>query len=142
MIDLLADNKKNMSINEIIHLQRLKTGELFAVSCEGGAILGNAAANIRNLLRGYAHDIGLVFQITDDLLDAKAGNDNKKKGDKKKVRKDKSAGKSTFVSAMGADKAKEQAKILAEQSIRHLHAFGKKADLLRELAEYIVERKS
>ena len=137
MVDLLSDNKVGMSINEIIHLQRLKTGELFAVSCEGGAVLGNAAPNLRNLLRGYAHDIGLAFQITDDLLDAKA-NDNKSK----KPRVDKSSDKATFVSAMGAEKAREQAKILASQAEGHLHVFGKKAELLRELAHYIVERKN
>jgi farnesyl diphosphate synthase len=135
MIDLVSEDV-NMSINEIIHLQRLKTGELFAVSCEGGAILGNAATNLRNLVRGYAHDIGLAFQITDDLLDSEANDNGKNK------RMDKSAGKATFVTAMGAQKAKEQAKILAEQAIRHLHVFGKKADLLRELAYYIVERKN
>jgi farnesyl diphosphate synthase len=134
MMDLASEGRK-MSINEIIHLQRLKTGELFAVSCEAGAILGNAAPNLRNLLRGYAHDIGLAFQITDDLLDAEAGdNDNE--------RQDKSSGKATFVSAMGIVKAREQAKILAEQAIGHLHVFGKKAELLRDLARYIVERKS
>lgn len=131
MIDLLSD-KREMSINEIIHLQRLKTGELFAVSCEAGAILGNAAPNLRNLLRAYAHDIGLVFQITDDLLDAESGdNDN---------RINKSSEKATFVSAMGVEKARDQASILSEQAIRHLHVFGKKADLLRDLAKFIVGR--
>jgi farnesyl diphosphate synthase len=135
MMDLVSDNKK-MSINEIIHLQRLKTGELFAVSCESGAILGNAAAHLRNLLRAYAHDIGLAFQITDDLLDAEsAGNDNSD-------RMDKSAGKPTFVSAMGKTKAREQARILSDQAIGYLQVFGKKADLLRDLARYIIERKS
>ncbi|MCE3232720.1 MAG: geranyltranstransferase [Rickettsiaceae bacterium] len=135
MVDLISENK-DMSINEIIHLQRLKTGELFAVSCEGGAILGNAAMNLRNLVRGYAHDIGLAFQITDDLLDSEA-NDNGSNS-----RTDKSSGKATFVTAMGAAKAKEQAKILADQAVRHLHVFGKKADLLRELAYYVVNRRS
>jgi farnesyl diphosphate synthase len=134
MVDLDSDSRE-MSINEIINLQRLKTGELFAVSCEGGAILGNAPEHLRKLVKGYAHDIGLAFQITDDLLDAKA-NDNSDSD-----RMDKSSDKATFVSAMGAKKAKDQAKILAEQAVRHLHTFGKKADLLRELASYIVDRK-
>ncbi len=135
MMDLVSDNKL-LSINEIIHLQRLKTGELFAVSCEAGAILGNAAPNLRNLLKCYAHDIGLAFQITDDLLDAEyADNDNSD-------RTDKSSGKPTFVSALGKKKAREQAQILADQAISHLHTFGKKADLLRELAYYTVNRKN
>jgi len=135
MVDLESDNRE-MSINEIINLQRLKTGELFAVSCEGGAVLGNAPEHLRKLLKGYAHDIGLAFQITDDLLDANASdNDNENN------RIDKSSNKATFVSAMGARKAKDQAKILADQAVRHLHVFGKKADLLRDLASYIVDRK-
>lgn len=134
MVDLESDNRE-MSINEIINLQRLKTGELFAVSCEGGAILGNAPEHLRKLLKGYAHDIGLAFQITDDLLDAKANDNNES------TRIDKSSNKATFVSAMGASKAKDQAKILADQAVRHLHVFGKKADLLRDLASYIVDRK-
>lgn len=135
MVDLESDNRE-MSINEIINLQRLKTGELFAVSCEGGAVLGNAPEHLRKLSKGYAHDIGLAFQITDDLLDANASdNDNENN------RIDKSSNKATFVSAMGARKAKDQAKILADQAVRHLHIFGKKADLLRDLASYIVDRK-
>jgi len=133
MMDLESD-KKQLSINEIIHLQRLKTGEMFAVSCESGAILGNAAPNLRNLLRAYAHDIGLTFQITDDLLDAESDQGGK--------RQDKSSGKPTFVSAMGVEKAREQAKILAQQAVRHLNVFGKKADLLKDLAAYIVNRKN
>ncbi|MDB2414299.1 polyprenyl synthetase family protein [Rickettsiales bacterium] len=130
MMDLDSEHE-NLSINQIIRLQRMKTGDLFAVSCEAGAILGNASGNLRSLLRGYAHDIGLVFQITDDLLDAKSDGD----------RSDKAAGKATFISSLGISKAKEQIKILSEQAVRHLHVFGKKADLLRELADYIVSRK-
>lgn len=131
MMDISSEHRK-MSINEIIHLQRLKTGELFAVSCEGGAILGNAADNLRTNLRGYAHDLGLVFQITDDLLDAEPNGG----------RVDKSGDKATFVSAMGIEKAREQAKILADQAARHLTVFGKKADMLKELVYYILERKN
>lgn len=136
MIDILADNKTEMSINQIIHLQRLKTGELFAVACEVGAILGNAAPNLRNLLRAYAHDIGLAFQITDDILDAEAESGSKVE------RIDKSSDKPTFVSAMGMDKAKEQARILCEQAVNHLDVFGKRADLLRDVARHIVTRKN
>lgn len=136
MIDIMADNKKELSINQIIHLQRLKTGELFAVSCEVGAILGSAATNLRNRLRAYAHDIGLAFQITDDILDAES------ESGKKTVRIDKSSEKPTFVSAMGMEKAKEQSRILCQQAISHLDVFGKRADLLRDVANHIVNRKN
>lgn len=135
MMDILSETS-NIGINQIIHLQRLKTGELFATSCEAGAILGNAAPNLRNMLRGYAYDIGLVFQITDDLLDAEA------EASKSKKRHAKSSGKPTFVSAMGIEKAREQAKILTDQAVRHLSSFGKKADLLKDLAYYVLNRKN
>jgi farnesyl diphosphate synthase len=134
MMDLHASKEDEIAINKIIRLQRLKTGELFAISCEAGAILGNASMNLRNLLRGYAHDIGLAFQITDDLLDATSVNESSIE------RMDKSSEKATFVNAMGVEKAREQARVLADQAKRHLHTFGKKADLLRDLADFIVNR--
>jgi farnesyl diphosphate synthase len=135
MMDIISETG-NSSINQIIHLQRMKTGELFAISCEAGAILGNAATHLRNMLRSYAYDIGLVFQITDDLLDAEA------EASKSKDRQAKSIGKPTFVSAMGIEKAREQAKILTDQAVQHLNIFGKKADLLKEFAYFVLSRKS
>jgi len=135
MMDIISD-MGNASTNQIIHLQRMKTGELFAISCEAGAILGNAATHLRNMLRSYAYDIGLVFQITDDLLDAEA------EASKSKNRQAKSIGKPTFASAMGIEKAREQAKILTDQAVQHLNVFGKKADLLKDFAYFVLNRKS
>ena len=133
MMDLLSDNQ-DFSLEEIAHLQRMKTGALFATSCEAGAILGKAARPLRNALRGYAQDIGLAFQITDDLLDFKKSNV------KGSGRQNKSEGKPTFVTAMGEEKASTHARMLCEQAIAHLEVFDKKAEVLRELARYIVER--
>jgi len=137
MMDLEAENK-HLSLEEIIRLQRLKTGELFAVSCEAGAILGKAPGMMRNLLRAYAHDMGLAFQITDDLLDVEGTRTTVGKT----VRKDKIVGKATLVSLMGVDRAREHAHILTRQAISHLDVFDKKADNLRALAEFVVSRKS
>lgn len=134
MFDILSANK-NLSISQIINLQRLKTGELFSASCEAGAILGNAPANLRTSLKGFAYDLGLIFQITDDLIDDKA-NDNKLESSLSTEDT-----KPTFVKLLGHDKAKEQVKILADQAIEHLKVFGKKADMLRQLTHYIVDRK-
>jgi len=136
MMDLEAENK-TLSLDEIIRLQRLKTGELFAMSCEAGAILGKAPRMMRNALRGYAHDIGLAFQITDDLLDAEGTRSEVGKA----VNKDRQAGKATLVSVLGIDRAREQARILANQARGHLESFDKKADDLRALAEFVIERK-
>jgi len=137
MMDMQAEHKQ-LSIDEIIRLQRLKTGELFAVSCEAGAILGKAPHMMRNLLRAYAHDMGLAFQITDDLLDAEGT--RTKIG--KAVRKDKTSGKATLVSGMGIERARDHAQTLIQQAISHLDVFDKKADCLRQLARFVIERKS
>ncbi len=134
MLDILSENIP-LSIEQITRLQRLKTGQLFQVGCEAGAILGKASRNLRNSLRGYASNLGLVFQITDDLLDATT--DVNVDGT---PRHDKSAGKGTYVSVMGIEKATQQAKILTEQAISHLIPFGKNADMLRDLATFILNR--
>ncbi len=136
MMDLEAENK-TLSVDEIIRLQRLKTGELFAVSCEAGAILGKAPHMMRNLLRAYAHDMGLAFQITDDLLDA----EGTRLQTGKNVRKDKAAGKATLVSVMGIERAREHSQILIQQAISHLDVFDKKADHLRKLAKFVIARR-
>lgn len=137
MMDLDAEEKE-LDADEIIRLQRLKTGEMFAVSCESGAILGKAPENLRNSLRRYAHDMGLAFQITDDLLDVEGTREETGKS----VRKDANAGKATLVSVLGTERAREQASILSEQAKHYLRHFDKKADRLRKLADYVVSRRS
>ena len=136
MMDLEAKNKK-LSIGIITRIQRLKTGALIAFSCNAGAILGRAEKKHKFALQGYAHDIGLAYQIRDDLLDVTST--TKKLG--KKVDKDKKAGKKNFVSILGKDRAKKQLEFLSNQAIKHLKVFDHKADLLREVARFIVERK-
>jgi farnesyl diphosphate synthase len=136
MMDMVAESEP-FDLPTVTRLQQLKTGALLGVSVEFGAILGKVPVEGRTHLRGYARDIGLAFQIADDLLDhegdaALAG---------KALRKDASAGKQTFVSLLGPDRARAQAQALVEQSVAHLAQHGSEADLLRALARYIVERK-
>tara|TARA_B100001123_G_scaffold85987_1_gene98750 strand:- start:238 stop:1125 length:888 start_codon:yes stop_codon:yes gene_type:complete len=135
MMDLEAENKK-LSIGVITRIQRLKTGALIAFSCNSGAILGRAEKKQKFALQGYAHDIGLAYQIRDDLLDVTST--TKKLG--KKTNKDKKAGKKNFVSILGKDRAKKQLEFLANQAIKHLESFDDKANMLREVARFIVER--
>ena len=135
MMDLEAENKK-LSIGVITRIQRLKTGALIAFSCNAGAILGRAEKKYKLALQGYAHDIGLAYQIRDDLLDVTST--EKKLG--KTVNKDKKAGKKNFVSILGKDRAKKQLEILGNQAIEHLEVFDNRADMLREIATFIVER--
>jgi farnesyl diphosphate synthase len=120
MMDLDAETQQ-LDADEIIRLQRLKTGEMFAVSCEAGAILGKAPENLRNSLRRFAHDMGLAFQITDDLLDVEGTREETGK----EVGKDASAGKATLVSVLGVERAREQSQILSEQAKHYLRHFDK-----------------
>ena len=137
ILDLLS-KQRTLDKPEVTRLQRMKTGELIAVSCEAGAILGKAPEAVRHALRAYAHDLGLAFQIVDDLLDVE-GNETDVG---KKTGKDKAAGKATFVSLLGIENARKRAEMLAEQAARHLEIFEEKADPLRSLAQFVVERRS
>jgi farnesyl diphosphate synthase len=135
MLDLIAESE-NFNTPEITRLQRMKTGMLIAVSCESGAILGEASDSAKQTLTAYAHDLGLAFQITDDLLDAE-GNE---KIVGKKTGKDKEAGKVTFVSLLGIGRARDQAEALVAQACERLDFFGEKADPLKRMAQLVITR--
>ncbi|MCH7487876.1 MAG: polyprenyl synthetase family protein [Proteobacteria bacterium] len=137
MLDLKAENA-NLGMAEVTRLQRMKTGMLIAFACESAAILGKAPEPARHALHAFVHDLGLAFQIVDDLLDVEG--DEKELG--KKTGKDAAAGKATFVSLMGRDRARAQAEMLSGQATQHLEMFAEKADPLRELARFIVRRRS
>ncbi len=137
MLDLLGENEE-FDIGTISRLQRLKTGKLIAFCCEAGAILGKANPAHRQALRNYAHDLGMAFQMTDDLLDIE--------GDPEVVGKDlgqdEDAGKATFVSAMGIEAARARAEMLSHQAKSHLRAFDYgRADMLHLVADYVLERR-
>lgn len=135
MMDIVAETS-SFDLPTVTRLQQLKTGALLSASVEMGAILGKVPPEGRTHLRGYARDIGLAFQIADDLLDAEG--DEAAAG--KALRKDEAQGKETFLTLLGAERAREQARILVEQAIEFLASYGPEADLLRELARFIVER--
>jgi farnesyl diphosphate synthase len=135
MMDLEAE-KASFDLATVTRLQAMKTGALISCAVESAAILGRVAPEGRTGLRGYARDIGLAFQIVDDILDAEG--DEALVG--KKLGKDGAAGKETFLSLLGIDRAREQARMLVDQAIAHLHAFGPEADLLRDVARFTLER--
>jgi len=122
---------------EIARMERMKTGELIAFSCEAGAILAHAPEQARHALRAYAHDLGLAYQIADDLLDAEGSAADTGK----QVGRDAEQGKATFVAQMGLEQARRQAEILSHQAVQHLDLFGEKADLLRSVADFVVRRR-
>lgn len=135
MMDLIAETE-TFDLPTVTRLQQLKTGALIAFSLEAGAILGHVPPEGRKPLRGYARDIGLAFQIADDLLDVEGEAELTGKA----VGKDAGAGKATFVSLLGVERARAQATMLVDQAIGHLASYGAEAELLRAIARYVVER--
>lgn len=135
MMDIVAETS-SFDLATVTRLQQLKTGALLDAAVEMGAILGHVPPEGRVHLRGYARDIGLAFQIADDLLDAEG--DEEAAG--KALRKDAAQGKETFLSILGIDAARERAHFLVDQAISHLVNYGEEADLLRALARFVVER--
>ncbi len=135
MMDLRASGT-TLDLAAVTRLQQLKTGALIGYCLEAGAIMGRAPQEGRTRLRGYARDVGLAFQITDDLLDTEG--EEAKTG--KRVNKDEAAGKETFVSLLGPERARQQAHALVDQALGFLVSFGPEADLLRAIARFAVER--
>lgn len=137
MIDMLG-NGQAWSAEQIARMQALKTGRLIQFSAEAGAIMGRAPVQQRHLLAAYGRDVGAAFQIADDVLDVTgtAAEIGKTAG------KDIAQGKATLVVVWGVERARAQAELLAAQAAGHLEGFGEDARLLRELAAFVVSRKS
>ncbi len=137
MLDLIGEEEE-FDLGTISRMQRMKTGKLMAFACEAGAILGKADDAHKKALVNYAYDLGLAFQVTDDILDVEAPS----VFTGKPANQDEKAGKSTFVSTMGKEQARARAEMLVAQASRHLNVFEGRADMLKELARYVLQRRS
>ena len=135
MMDLEAE-RMAYDLQTVTRLQQLKTGALIGFCLEAGAIMGRLPPEGRAPLRGYARDIGLAFQIADDILDVEGSETIAGKA----LGKDAGQGKATFLSVLGTERARIQARALVDQAIAHLGHFGSEADLLRDIARYTIER--
>jgi farnesyl diphosphate synthase len=135
MMDLAAEGSQ-LDLPAITRLQQLKTGALIEYAVEVGCIMAKLPPEARRPYRGYARNIGLAFQIADDLIDHSG--DEAAAG--KPTRKDAHAGKATFVSLLGEERARQQAGFLVDQAVEHLSSHGNEADLLRAIARFAIER--
>ncbi len=135
MIDMASEGTV-LDVGALTRLQQLKTGALIAYACESGAIMGRASKAAHHALHAYAHDLGLAYQIVDDLLDEEG--DSATLG--KTAGKDRASGKATFVTILGPERAREQAGMLADQAVQHLDLFDAKADSLRGAASFVINR--
>jgi farnesyl diphosphate synthase len=137
MCDMLAPDI-DFGVDEVVALQRMKTGALFEFSCEAGAILGGEGSSVRGRLRNYARDLGLAFQIADDLIDATGSTEKAGKA----VGKDGAHGKATLLPQFGHEGARRQAHMLTERAVEALSPFGREADVLRRLPRHLLDRES
>tara|TARA_B100001057_G_scaffold496897_1_gene599604 strand:+ start:4737 stop:5624 length:888 start_codon:yes stop_codon:yes gene_type:complete len=137
MIDMMAAHD-TLDAGGLTRLQKMKTGALISFAVDAGAVLGGAEASERHALACFAHDIGLAYQIADDVLDIEGDADILGKS----IGKDAAHGKSTFVSLLGVERAREQALQLSHQAVGYLDAFGERASPLRESAGFVIQRRS
>ena len=136
LIDL-RNQGRELDIGSLTRLQRLRTGALIELACEAGVILGRGSREAHAALKAYAHDLGLAYQITTDLLGAEGSEDP---ADETPVlRADRYP--PTFVSILGQERARKQAQLLADQAVAHLGDFDSRADRLRQAAHFAIERR-
>ena len=139
MLDMeIEAGSASADVTMITRVQRLKTGALISFSAEAGYVLAESGSDVRTALDGFAHDLGLCYQIVDDLLDAEG--DESLTG--KRTGKDAEQGKATFVTFLGVDGARDRAARLAQQAKDHLQLFGKSAKTLQQTVDYVLDRQS
>ncbi len=137
MIDMLSGDVRQ-DLNSITRMQRLKTGALISYAGEAACILGGASDAERHAIQGFTHDLGLAYQIADDLLDVEG--DSEVVG--KQTQKDEEAGKANFVSVLGVEDARQRVRFLATQSKEHLAMFRNRATLLLQSVDFVLERQN
>jgi farnesyl diphosphate synthase len=137
MIDMYPASGNEEPLQVLTRMQRLKTGALISLAGEVGALLGGAQEQERQAIAGYTNDLGLAFQIVDDLLDVEGDPETLGKA----VEKDKEAGKVNFVTLLGVEGAQGQVRFLAAQAKQHLASFGNRATSLLQTVDFVLNRR-
>ena len=133
----MAPEEIGSDLIAVTRMNRMKTGALINFAVDAGALIGLASDAQRAALNRYAHDVGLAFQMVDDILDA----EGVVRDTGKAVGKDVDRGKVNFVTVLGVAQTKERVRMLTDQSKRHLGLFGGRARLLLDTVDFILERR-
>jgi farnesyl diphosphate synthase len=133
----MAGDQIGSDLIAVTRMNRLKTGALINFAVDAGALIGCASEAEKTALSRYAHDVGLAFQMVDDLLDA----EGVVRDTGKAVGKDKARGKVNFVTVLGAGATRERINMLAAQAKQHLALFGPRARVLLDAVDFIVQRR-
>ena len=136
MLDIAAEGRR-LNVSELESMHTLKTGALIVASLQCGALLADADKDQLRFLKTYAGYIGLAFQVADDILNVEGNPEVMGKA----VGTDRLNKKNTYPSLLGLDASKQFAQKLIRQALQALEIFDNKADPLRALATYIIERK-
>jgi farnesyl diphosphate synthase len=139
MIDMnpVTEQGEEEPLQVLARMQRLKTGAMITFAGEVGALLGGAVEQERQAIAGYTNDLGLAFQIVDDLLDV----EGEAEALGKAVDKDKDAGKMNFVTLLGVEGAQNRVRFLAAQAKQHLASFGNRATSLLQTVDFVLIRR-
>ncbi len=138
VVDMESEGNKDIDLATVQYIHTHKTGALIKASVKAGAMLGGAAGDALAAMTRYGEAIGLAFQIADDILDIEGTTEEIGKD----AGSDEARGKATYPAVLGLAESKKQAAELVEMALDSLAGFDAKAEPLREIARYVVFRKS